>query len=142
MPSLALLPNKEYIFTYEVCGTDGCRVHYRLTPNPLDILNAPSYALQSDVGTLPVGSPYAVWSSAGGGNGTIVVSSGTQSNIFVNHNLGTADGWFEQNTPQPSAYSRSLLLFRENVNRLLIIGAGHLPPSSTNEVSLSVMELV
>lgn len=142
MPSLALLPNKDYIFTYEVCGTDACRVHYRLTSNPLDILNAPSYALKSNAGTLPVSSPYTVWSSSRGVNGTVVVSSGSQSNIFVNHNLGAADGWLEQSTPQPSAYSRSLLLFQGDDNKLLIIGAGHLPPSSTNEVSLSVMELV
>ncbi len=141
MPSLALLPNKQYIFTYEVCGTDGCRVHYRLASNPLDVLTAPSYALKSNVGTLPVSSPYAVWSSSGGANGTIVVSSGSQSNIFVNHNLGAAEDWFEQGTPQPSAYSRSLLVFRENENMIAIIGAGHLPPSSTNEVSLSVVKL-
>lgn len=142
MPTIALLPDGNYIFAYEVCGTDGCRVHYRLTSDPLNILNAPYYSLVSNRGTRPVSSPYVVWSNLGGGNGVIILSSGTSGNIFVNRNLGDPGSWIEYETPQPRAYSRGLILYREDPTKMLIIGAGWLPPSSTNYVSNSVIDLV
>ncbi|KAH6876379.1 family 93 glycoside hydrolase [Thelonectria olida] len=141
MPGLALLPNGEYIFTYEACGTDGCRLHYRLTSDPLNVLEAASYSLVSTAGTRPVSSPYVVWSSVGGENGSIIVSGGSTSNIFVNQNLGAAGSWVEYTVPQPRAYSRALMLFNEDDNLLAIMGAGFLPPSSVNQVSVSVVDL-
>lgn len=141
MPALALLPNGEYIFLYEVCGTDGCRLHYRLSADPLNLINAASHSLVSDKGTRPVSSPQVAWTSVGGDNGSIIVSSGSQSAIFVNNNLGAEGSWVEYATPQPNAYSRSLMVFREDDNLLAIMGGGRLPPSSTNEVSLSVINL-
>ncbi|KAJ3540585.1 hypothetical protein NM208_g5003 [Fusarium decemcellulare] len=141
MPSLALLPNGQYIYAYEVCGTDGCRIHYRLSSDPLNILSAPSHSLVSDKGTRPVSSPSVVWSSKGGENGSIILSSGSQSAIFVNKNLGAEGSWVEYATPQPNAYSRWLATFDEDDDYLLIIGGGRLPPSSTNQVSLSVVKL-
>ncbi|KAL2669993.1 hypothetical protein Neosp_014872 [[Neocosmospora] mangrovei] len=141
MPQLALLPNGQYIYVYEVCGTDGCRVHYRLSSDPLNILSAPGHSLVSDKGTRPVSSPSVVWSKVGGANGSIIVSAGSQSAIFVNKNLGADGSWVEYATPQPNAYTRSLMTFKEDDNYLLIIGGGRLPPSSTNQVSLSVVKL-
>ncbi|KAF4964579.1 hypothetical protein FSARC_7485 [Fusarium sarcochroum] len=141
MPQLALLPNGQYIYTYEACGTDGCRVHYRLTSDPLNVAAAKGLSLVSDKGTRPVSSPTVVWSKVGGANGSIIVSSGSQSQIFVNKNLGAEGSWVEYATPQPNAYTRQLMLFKEDDNFLLIIGGGYLPPSSTNKVSLSVIDL-
>ncbi|RYP16759.1 hypothetical protein DL765_004936 [Monosporascus sp. GIB2] len=140
MPVLAALPNGEYIFVYELCGTDGCRVHYRLTRDPLNVLSARDYSLVSDKGLRPVSSPYVVWSSVGGPNGTIVVSGGNDQ-IFVNRRLGDPAAWKEHRVPQPRAYSRGLTLFNNDDNKLLLIGAGWLPPSSTNRVSVSVVDL-
>ncbi|RYP49266.1 hypothetical protein DL768_004989 [Monosporascus sp. mg162] len=140
MPVVAALPNGEYIFVYEVCGTDGCRVHYRLTRDPLNVLSARGQSLVSDMGQRPVSSPYVVWSSAGGPDGTIVVSTG-RDQIFVNRRLGDPAAWEEHAVPQPRAYSRALALFNDDDNKLLIIGAGWLPPSSTNRVSVSVIDL-
>ncbi|KXH55855.1 glycoside hydrolase family 93 [Colletotrichum salicis] len=140
MPVIAKLPNDDFIFAYEVCGTDGCRVHYRLTANPLNILAAPSISLISTSGTRPVSSPYVVWSPVGGVNGTIVLSGGSQSNIFVNRALGDASAWVEYAVPQPNAYSRALAVLDDG-SKLAIIGGGRLPPSSTNQVSISVVDL-
>ncbi|RYP91264.1 hypothetical protein DL770_002582 [Monosporascus sp. CRB-9-2] len=140
MPVVAALPNGQYIFVYEVCGTDGCRVHYRLTRDPLNVLSAPGQSLVSDKGQRPVSSPYVVWSSAGGPDGSIVVSTG-RDQIFVNRRLGDPAAWEEHAVPQPRAYSRALTLFNNDDNKLLIIGAGWLPPSSTNRVSVSVIDL-
>ncbi|RYP67757.1 hypothetical protein DL771_007090 [Monosporascus sp. 5C6A] len=140
MPVVAALPNGQYIFVYEMCGTDGCRVHYRLTRDPLNVLSARDVGLVSDKGQRPVSSPYVVWSSAGGPDGTIVVSTG-RDQIFVNRKLGDSAAWVERAVPQPRAYSRGLTLFNNDDNKLLIIGAGWLPPSSTNRVSVSVIDL-
>ncbi|KAK1636304.1 family 93 glycoside hydrolase [Colletotrichum phormii] len=140
MPVIAKLPNDDFIFAYEVCGTDGCRVHYRLTADPLNILAAPSISLISTSGTRPVSSPYVVWSPVGGVNGTIVLSGGSQSNIFVNTALGDASAWVEYAVPQPNAYSRALAVLDDG-SKLAIIGGGRLPPSSTNQVSISVVDL-
>ncbi|KAI1367239.1 Sialidase [Xylaria arbuscula] len=141
MPAITKLPNDDYIFAYEACGTDGCRVHYRLTTDPLSVLSASSYLLKSTAGSTTTSSPFVVWSSIGGANGTIILSGGSASNIFVNQNLGDPDSWVEYTTPQPNAYSRSMVLFQDDDSKMLIIGAGHLPPSSTNYVSVSVIDL-
>ncbi|KAF5024469.1 hypothetical protein F66182_3409 [Fusarium sp. NRRL 66182] len=141
MPQIKLLPNNQYIYTYEVCGTAGCRVHYRLTSNPLNVIASRGIPLVTDRGTRPVSSPTIAWTKVGGPNGSIIVSGGSQSQIFVNKNLGAENAWIEFPTPQPNAYSRSLMTFKENDNFLLIIGGGRLPPSSTNSVSLSVIDL-
>jgi hypothetical protein len=141
MPVVALLPNGQYIFVFEVCGTDGCRVHYRMSANPLNFINAQDFALRSNRGTRPVSSPYVVWTSAGGANGSIIVSAGNSGAIFVNKNLGDQNSWVEYDTPQPNAYTRALMVFKEDPYYLAIMGAGWLPPSSTNRVSITVMNL-
>ncbi|KAI0103201.1 Sialidase [Nemania sp. FL0031] len=141
MPAITKLPNDDYIFAYEACGSDGCRVHYRLTSDPLNVLSAPSYTLRSTAGSTTTSSPFVVWSSVGGTNGTIILSGGSASNIFVNQKLGDSAAWVEHTTPQPNAYARSMVLFQDDDSKMLIIGAGHLPPSSTNYVSVSVIDL-
>ncbi|KAI1842094.1 hypothetical protein JX265_013641 [Neoarthrinium moseri] len=144
MPAITRLPNGNYIFAYEVCGTDGCRVHYRLNRNPLDVLNTPAsatFTLKSTKGTTPVSSPSVVWSSVGGANGTIVLSAGNSGQVFTNRKLGDPNSWVEYTTPQPSAYSRGLELLKSDDSALVIIGAGRLPPSTTNFVSVSVLDL-
>lgn len=138
MPAVAPLPDGRYIYAYEQCGTDGCKVHYRLAQSPVDVLSAPSFSLQSTKGTRPTSSPYVViWN-----NDTIVLSAGSGSQIFVNRKLGDPASWVEYATPQPGAYSRGLaLLGKDDPDALLLIGAGGLPPSTTNRVSVSVIDM-
>lgn len=140
MPAVTRLPNGNYLFAYEMCGPGGCRVHVRRGPNPLAMLMAPDYELRSNRGTYPVSSPNVVWSSVGGPDGAVVLSSGSGP-IFVNRKLGDPAAWEEYNTPAPGAYSRGLALLQNDDNALVIIGGGHLPPSSTNKVTVSVIDL-
>lgn len=141
MPAIVKLPNNDYIFAYELCGSDGCRVHYRITSDPLNVAAAADVTLRSTAGTIPVSSPFLAWSSVGGANGTIILSGGSQSQIFTNRALGASTAWVQYNTPQPNAYSRSLAVFQDDASKLAIIGGGWLPPSSTNQVSISVIDL-
>ena len=147
MTTVAQLPNGQYIMTYEYGGGPGYSsytfpVYYRIATNPLEFNSAPGRPIITKDGTAPIGSPYVTWSSEGGKDGTIIVSDGgTHSEIFVNRALGADNQWEKYATPQPVAYTRHLRVFSEDANRLLIMGAGHLPPSTTNNVSLSVIDL-
>lgn len=91
-------------------------------------------------GTKPTSSPYVVWTPYGGKNGTIIVSSGTQDNLFVNQALGEGE-WTEIKSPEAHSYTRSLrVLSEENGRYLLIHGAGVLLGTS-NRVTASVLDL-
>jgi len=142
------LPNGKYIMTYEYGGGphdggDGYEfpVNYRLNANPLDFQNSVDIPLIANDGTQPRGSPYVTWSPAGGVNGTIIASSGTATEIFVNQALGAADAWKKVPTPEGVSYTRHLRVFKHNPKHLLIMGGGHLPPSTTNRITASVVDI-
>lgn len=148
MPTIALLPNGKYIYTYEfgggptIVGTNyRFPVYYRISSNPLDFNSSIGLPLITDTQIQPDGSPYVVWSPIGGKNGTIIVSSGTRSEIFVNRALGDVNAWRSINVTEGVSYTRHLRVL-SNPNHLLIMGGGKLPPSTTNRVSVTVMDLL
>lgn len=148
MTTVAQLPTGDYIMTYEwghnSSGTYSFPVTYRVSADPLAFSGAdPVPLVAANTGTRPTGSPYVVFSGAAGGdNGTVVVSCGNLGTVFANQALGAADAWYEYETPQPTAYSRHLRVFAEDQTKLLIAGAGALPPATDNSVSLSVVSLL
>ncbi|KAI1412353.1 glycoside hydrolase family 93 protein [Hypoxylon sp. FL1857] len=147
MPTVALLPNGQYIYTYEYGGgpnpanSGSFPVYYRLSSDPEKFSSATHHVLRTTDGTVPTGSPYVVWSSAGGANGTIIVSSGCCSEIYINKALGAENAWRRVSTPEGTSYTRSLHVFQEDQGSLLLAGGGHLPPSTTNKVTISVMNV-
>src|ERR1700712_2861535 len=80
-------------------------------------------------------------SPVGGLNGTIIVSSGSNSQIFVNTALGDASAWKTVPTPEEVSYTRHLRVLESDPNHLLIMGGGKLPPSTTNRISVSVIDI-
>jgi hypothetical protein len=138
------LPNNKYIMTYEYGSGPGFSgysfpVYYRISDSPLEFNSSTGYhVVAGDVRS--TSSPYIVWLQAGGENGTITVSCGSLSEIFVNRALGAVDQWSIVATPQPAAYTRHLRVMPQR-NHLLIMRAGYLPPSTTNNVSLSVIDV-
>lgn len=148
MTTVTYLPDGKYILTYE-CG--GCPtvsgtaysfpVYYRINSDPLDFNASTAYPLVTDTGTQPTSSPYITWSSVGGPNGTIVVSCGTLEQIFLNQELGAVGAWKSVDTPEEVSYTRSLRVFKDMPNHLLIAGGGHLPPAMKNRVTASVIDL-
>lgn len=148
MPTITHLPNGKYMMTYEYgggphnSGTDyRFPVYYRISDNPLKFNSAVGYPLITTDGTQPNGSPYSTWSPIGGRNGTIIVSSGSATEIFTNQKLGATDAWKRIPTPEGVSYTRSLRVFKHIPQHLLIMGAGFLPPSTTNTVTVSVIDL-
>lgn len=162
MPSVALLPNGQYIFAYEYgggpLGLDGdgdsdhddgdgnddyhFPVFYRLSEDPLDFDSSPGIPVTADDGvTIPTSSPYVTWSPVGNPeNGTIILSSNSHSDVFVNQALGAIDGWRRIPTGEDTSYTRHLRVLSDP-SYLLIMGAGVLPPSDSNTVHLGVMNL-
>jgi hypothetical protein len=147
MTTVAQLPNGKYIMTYEYGGGPGYSsytfpVYYRIAADPRKFANATGQQIVGQPGDVkPEGSPYVTWSPVGGKDGSILVSSGTNQPIFVNRALGDSTKWEVFAVQQEIAYTRHLRVLRSDPNALLIMGAGHLPPSTTNNVSLSVVDL-
>jgi len=131
--------------TYEFGGGPGFGdvysfpAYYRINDSPLHFIDSVGYPIIAN-GTHPQSSPYVVWTPVGGPFGTIAVSTGTYSQIFVNRGLGAVDKWEEVATPESISYSRHLRVMPDP-SHLLIIGAGLLPPSDNNTVTDSVMDL-
>lgn len=148
MTTVALLPNGQYIQTYEYGGGPNPTasgysfpVFYRLSADPEKFMEATAHRLRTTDGVIPAGSPYVVWSSVGGKNGTIIVSSGCCSDVYINRALGAEGAWTRLSTPEGVSYTRSLKVFEEDPSYLLIAGGGALPPSTTNKITVSVMKL-
>lgn len=146
MPTVQLLPNGKYIMAYEYGGgpTDSDSyqfpVHYKIADSPEEFDAAVGLPVVATDGTIPTGSPYVVWSCVGGENGTLIVSASSSGDIYINKGLGEGD-WVAVSTPETSHYSRHLRVLSEDPSKLLIMGAGKLPPSSTNRVQVTVMDI-
>ena len=124
MTTIAPLPNNKWIMTFEYGGASpSFRVFYKISSSPLTFDSVSPQVLSAG-GTVQTSSPYVVWSSAGGANGTIVFSANSNTQIFINTKLGDPNSWVEYSTPQSGAYSRHLRVM-DNLDWLLILSAGY-----------------
>lgn len=147
MPTVALLPNGKYILAYEYGGgphgsdtSYQFPVHYKIASSPEEFDKAVGLPLVATNGVIPFGSPYLVWSSEGGKNGSIIVSSSSSTDVFVNKGLGSGD-WVAVKTPEKAAYTRHLRVLKDQ-KKLLIMGGGELPPTDgKNRVQVSVVDI-
>ncbi|EME42452.1 glycoside hydrolase family 93 protein [Dothistroma septosporum NZE10] len=138
MTSISHLPNGSYILTYEFYGAveEAFAVYYRLSESPLTF-NQAGYGqvIRATDGKLPVGSPYNVWTPAGGENGTILVSCGGDEGLWVSKDLTAT--WTYGNTTEKTSYSRSLLV-EQDEKTILIVGAGVLSGTHNNVTASTV----
>lgn len=144
MPTVDLLPNGYYIYMYEFGGFHGTstydfRVTYRLSKDPTKFDEADDHPLVTQDGAMPTGSPYVVWSSYGGPNGTIIASASCCSEIYVNQALGAEDAWVSVSVPETRSYTRSLRVFEENAQWIVVAGGGKL--NADHEVTASVIDI-
>lgn len=147
MTTVTELPNGKYMMTYEygggpiVGGGYHYPVYYRINENPLDFNSSLGLPIVSNDGTQPNSAPYITWSPVGGVNGTIIVSCGTSTPVFINQALGAEESWKTVPTPEGISYSRNLRVL-DNPDHLLIMGAGYLRSPSTHRVTVSVIDLM
>jgi hypothetical protein len=97
-------------------------VYFRISNDPTKFNTAPERILKDQDGNTPSGSPYVVWTPAGGPKGTIVLSSGGRSELYLNKNLG-AGSWTRVGTSAPGAYTRSIMVMPDQ-KTILVVGAG------------------
>ncbi|KAK3717728.1 hypothetical protein LTR37_005499 [Vermiconidia calcicola] len=142
MPTISELPDGNWILTYEFYGApeEAFAVYYRISPDPLTFDQREGVFLSPRDGTIPVGSPYNVWTPAGGPHGTIVVSDGNHRELYLNKELGAPDAWTSLATPAGTSYTRSLLVLSNNPSRIMIIGGGVLG-GENNSVLVTTIDL-
>ncbi|KIK68561.1 glycoside hydrolase family 93 protein [Collybiopsis luxurians FD-317 M1] len=140
MTTVALLPNGQYIMSYEFFGAPEAAfaVYYRISSDPTKFNSAVGQVLRATDGTVPTSSPYTVWSPVGGANGTIAVSANSDSAVFLNKCLGASHAWTRVATPESASYSRNLRVLPGGI--LLITGAGVLS-GTANSVTTSSIDL-
>ena len=142
MTTVSQLPLGNWIMTYEFYGAVEAdfAVYYRINNNPLNFDESLGQPLIATDGTVPVSSPYNVWTPVGGSLGTIVVSCGTLTEVFLNHNMGAPGAWTKVPTPEGISYTRNLRVMPNEAD-ILITGAGHLPPAKHNKVTTSKINI-
>ncbi|KAI8271997.1 hypothetical protein K4K56_002692 [Colletotrichum sp. SAR 10_98] len=146
MPFVTQLGNGDYMYTFEWGGAPiiepySFPIYYRIAKDPRKFADAPDYYINStNGGVFPINSPNVVWSPVGGCNGTIVVSSNSAP-LFINRRGGDPSAWIAYDSPEAGAYTRNLRIMEEDPDYLLIMGAGVLPPSTTNKVTVSMLKL-
>lgn len=127
MTTVSQLPLGNWIMTYEFYGAPEAAfaIYYRISNNPLTFNDSVGRPIIATDGTVPVSSPYNVWTPVGGPLGTIAVSCGTLSEVFLNHNLGAPGAWTKVPTPEGISYTRNLRVLPDE-GTILITGAGAL----------------
>ncbi|GCE31604.1 hypothetical protein KDA_70880 [Dictyobacter alpinus] len=88
MPGMARLANGNYILVFEVCGTDNCNVHYKISG---DGINWPD-GLGTNIPNQQSGPYVTVLSS-----GRVLVSSGGSNQISISDNNG--QDWYLNDPP-------------------------------------------
>ncbi|CZT12883.1 hypothetical protein WAI453_012468 [Rhynchosporium graminicola] len=119
-------------------------VYYVMAKSPLEFGKSVGRPIVLNGTSAPNASPYVVWSSLGGPNGTIIVSDADRPQVYTNSFGGALDKWEEHGTPAGAVYSRAIQIFKKYPNRLLIYGgetydnfrAGLHTPFSATVVSL------
>ncbi|WP_276354208.1 AbfB domain-containing protein [Cohnella caldifontis] len=133
MTTVAKLGNGNYIMTYEYGGSPNGNfaVYYKISSNPENFGAAtdPGTLLKTRDGVVPTSSPYVVWLSGTGPNGTIAVSANSSTELYLNSENGAADNWTRVSTVVPQGYSRALVPLADNHNVLILsagpLGSGH-----------------
>jgi len=94
-------------------------IYYKLANNPFDFRYSDGFPLIANEST-GNGSPYIVWTSAGGKNGTLILSDADTQEVFTNRFVGRVDKWEMKRQPGRAAYSRCLMVPKREPDRLYV----------------------
>jgi MYXO-CTERM domain-containing protein len=111
MASVAKMSNGSYIMTYEIVGNPS-GAYYKISSNP-ESWNAANAGTVFDANG---SGPYCV-----NANGTVILSSGGNNNLYTNTNNGEG-GWSQISSVIGACYSRCIVPLSNG--RLFVIGAG------------------
>jgi hypothetical protein len=141
MATVAELPNGNYVMTYEFCGAPegGCSVYYKISSNPETFGSATGQVLKATDGTIPSGSPFVTWLPTGGAEGTLVVSSDSDNDLYLNTQGGASTAWTRIASNVAGGYSRGMLPLADG-HSLEVFSGGH-NGSGLNPVTYSTIDL-
>lgn len=141
MPVISKMSNGQYFYTYENGGAPegNFAVYFKIASDPLKFGSVTGKALRATDNSVPTGSPYNIFTTAGGSSGTLVVSASSDSDLFVNRNYGQG-AWTRLTSQGGSGYSRSLAV-GYNPKDVLIVNGGRLGQGSTNKVTASARDV-
>ena len=139
MPVISQLPLGNWIYTYEFYGAVEAdfAVYYKISNDPLNFNASVGRPIIASDGTIPVSSPYNVWTPVGGPLGTIVVSDGTHPEVFVSHDLANGAYWTKVPTPEGVSYTRNLRVLPDE-SKILITGGGVLGGENNSVTTSSI----
>lgn len=127
-----------YEFVNDPIG--GVPVYYRLSDDPLSWDDKEPIIIKPAGDVFPEGTPYVTVAD----DGKIIVSSNTQSAVFVNDGDAAADGWRTIPIDQKKSYSRCLTLIKEAGEEkqylFLTSGGSFQANSSVNTVAVGVQD--
>jgi hypothetical protein len=141
MPTVAKLPNGNYIMTYEYGGASegNFAVYYKISSDPEAFGSVPGTVLRATDGTVPTSSPYIVWMPTGGPNGTLVVSAYSTGDLFLNTGAGAPNAWTRIASNTAPGYSRGMVPLPDG-HSLEVFSAG-LFGTGLNPVTYSTIDL-
>lgn len=139
MATVAGMPFGQYTMTYEFQRAPGAAfaVYSCISTDPTNFNASVGRPLIAADGAIPTSLPYIVWSSVGGPLDTLVVSSGSGSQVYLNHVLGTPGTWTKVDTPESTFYTHSLRVM-PNENDILIVGGGALGGTNNSVTAATI----
>lgn len=142
MPTVAKLPNGNYVMTYEYGGSPSGNfaVYYKISADPEAFNSVTGIPLQATDGTIPTSTPYITWLPTGGPNGTLVVSAYSTSDLFLNTQNGAANTWTRISSNVAGGYSRGMVPLPDG-HSLLVLSGGSGGPNLSNPVTYSTIDL-
>ncbi|WNM35750.1 RICIN domain-containing protein [Streptomyces sp. Li-HN-5-11] len=142
MPTIAKLPNGNYVMTYEYPGAaeKNLAVYYKISSNPETFGSVSGQVLRATDGYIPTSSPYITWLPTGGPNGTLAVSANSTADLFLNTQNGASNAWTRIVSTVPGGYTRPLVPLADG-HSLEIFSGGFLRSSGVNSVTYGTIDL-
>ncbi|MGW2525327.1 RICIN domain-containing protein [Streptomyces sp. NPDC001617] len=141
MPTVAKLPNGNYVMTYEYGGSPSGNfaVYYKISADPEAFNSVTGIPLQSTDGTIPTSTPYITWLPTGGPNGTLVVGAYSTGDLFLNTQNGAANTWTRIQSTVAFGYSRGMLPLADGHSLLVLSGGPN--GSGLNPITYGTIDL-
>jgi hypothetical protein len=142
MPTVAKLPNGNYVMTYEYGGSPSGNfaVYYKISADPEAFNSVTGIPLRSTDGVVPTSTPYVTWLPTGGPNGTLVVGAYSTSDLFLNTQNGAANTWTRISSNVAGGYSRGMVPLPDG-HSLLVLSGGSGGSNLSNPVTYSTIDL-
>lgn len=128
MPVVAKIGNTgNWIMTFEYGNAPSpwtsFQAGYKISNDPTSWDDKEWIPVKAQDGTVPVGSPYVIWTSVGGANGTIVMNASNDGHLYLNKANGDRNAWTRLSTASGQQYTRSLAV-GFNPKDIVIVGGG------------------